>query len=118
MPAAVTKPRFALAPALLFAVGLGMAIHHADIWSRLPEFSAAELEQSVEVNLAIDLQQHSGRATPSDGELRALRRQIRAELDAEIIHERRAAQRGFATGFSLLLAGLALMIWLRRMAAC
>lgn len=113
-----TKPRFAALPAMLFAVGLGLTFYYGDLWWRLPAYSAAEIEQSAELNLMLDLHRRGSAATQAMDEsaLAALREQMRAEVTTEITRERRELQRGFATGVVLALLGL-VQLWMIRRAA-
>ena len=111
------KPRFFAMPALLFAAGLGLIFYYGHAWYRLPVYSTAEIEQSVEINLALD-QQRRGVAAPTDeAELAKQRQGIADALAAEIHREQREVRGYVGTGVILLLMGLAQMVILRRMAA-
>ncbi len=111
------KPRFFAMPALMFAAGLGLVFYYGHAWYRLPVYSPAEIEQSVEINLALD-QQRRGVAPSSDAaELARLRQGIADALAAEIYREKREVQGYVGTGVILLLMGLVQMAILRRMAA-
>ena len=112
MPVPASKPRFAVLPALMFAVGLGLAFYYGDVWYGLPRYSEAEIEQSVELNLALTLQVRL--TSPSADE--ASRATIRSELLAEIQREQRDALRGLTIGGVLCAFGLLQMLMLRRMA--
>ncbi len=103
---------------MLFAVGLGLLLHYGHAWYRLPEYSAAEIEQSVELNLVLEQQgRNAASMLQSAEQIESQRARIRSELQAEIQSERRDAQAGFGTGVILLLMGLVQMLILRRMAA-
>lgn len=117
MTIAPPKPRFAAIPALLFAFGLGAVFHYGHAWYRLPVYSPAELEQSVEINLALDLQSRDAAFNADSASIHQLRVRIHDELQAEIAGEQREVQRGVATGLILLAMGLGQMLWMRRMAA-
>lgn len=105
-------------PAMLFAVGLGLLFHYGHAWYRLPVYSAAEIEQSVELNLLLEQQgRHASNSALPAGQTEARRAVIEQELRAEIRRERRDAQLGVGTGVILLLTGLAQILILRRMAA-
>jgi len=108
------KPRFSLLPALLFAVGLGMVFYYGEAWWSLPSYSAEEIEQSVNLNLAMDLQRQ-GSAAPAPTE--ALREQLRAEVVAAIAEDENTIKGYFATGCVLTLMGFAHLWLLRRFAA-
>ena len=106
------KARFSALPALMFAVGLGLVFYYGDIWYGLPRYSEAEIEQSVELNLALALRAQAASVLVN----RATRDSIRAELLAEIRQEQRDAQQGFAIGVVVCAVGLLQMLMLRRMA--
>lgn len=111
------KPRFFAMPALLFAAGLGLVFYYGHAWYRLPVYSPAEIEQSVDINLALDQQRRGVTGSTNEAELARLRQRIADELVAEIHREQREVQGYVGTGVILLLMGLAQMIILRRMAA-
>ena len=116
-----TKPlkiRFSVIPAMLFAAGLGLIFHYGDAWYRLPVYSAAEVEQSVELNLALEQQRgNAANTTQLVEQIEPQRQRIRSDLLAEIQRERRDAQAGTGTGIILLLMGLVQMLILRRLSA-
>lgn len=90
--------------ALLFAAGLGMAMWYGVAWYEIPAWSQAEIEQSVELNLAMDLSRRGALRQPDVEALARLRAQVRAEVEAEIDRERRAVQAPFAIGLLLSVA--------------
>lgn len=110
------KLRFSAIPALLFASGLGAAFYYGHAWYRLPVYSAAEVEQSIEINLAIELRQRNAALKLDDASIESLRQRIEADLKMEIAQEQRTMQQGVATGLILLAMGLAQMVLMRRMA--
>ncbi|MES2683235.1 MAG: hypothetical protein V4650_06905 [Pseudomonadota bacterium] len=112
MPDSAPQVRFAVLPALMFAVGLGLAFYYGDAWYGLPRYTEAEIEQSVELNLALALRANPA-STSTDETSRAA---IRSELLAEINQEQRDAQRGLVIGVVLCAFGLLQMLMLRRMA--
>lgn len=117
MIASSPKIRFVAIPALLFAVGLGAVFHYGHAWYRLPVYSPVEIEQSIEINLALDLRGRTAAFSADPVLVGQLRERIHAELQAEIAGEQREVQRGMATGLILLAIGLAQMFWMQRMAA-
>lgn len=110
-------PRLSALPAALFLAGLGLSLHYGNEWRALPSYSAAEIAQSVELNLALDLRRQAAGASPDDAELDRMRERISAELRAEIERERREVLRGFGAGALALGLSLGQMFWLRRQAS-
>lgn len=111
------KPRFAAIPGLLFAVGLGLMFYYGDLWYRLPSYSEAEIEQSVEINLALAQRRQYVGSVPDSAMLEQQRVDIRSELTDDIALERHQAQGGTAAGLVLLAMGFAQMMLMRRLAA-
>lgn len=109
------KPRFAAIPALIFAAGLGLVFHYGSVWYELPVYSPAEIEQSAELNLALEWQRAPSAATPEA--IAARRDAIRAEVVAEIRRERDEARNFVMAGAVLLMVAAAQMLALRRFAA-
>ncbi len=111
------KTRFSAIPALLFSVGLGLVFYYGSLWAQLPVYSPAEIAQSVEINLALDLQRRGATMAADSLEAQRLREALHTELLAEIQRERREAQRLVGAGLVALLMGLTQMFLLRRMTA-
>ena len=81
------KPRFAALPAMLFAVGLGLAMWHGHALWRMPvPASPVDLEPSVDLNLALD-DHRTGSAPATGAALEARRERIRQEPLAEIARD-------------------------------
>ncbi len=116
MSASSEKPRFAAIPALFFAVGLGMMFYYGDLCYQLPVYSQAEIEQSVELNLVLDLRQRDTALVADPAQLTQRRADIRSSLLTEIQQEQWQAQRGIGIGLILLAMGLGQMFVLRRYA--
>ena len=112
------KPRFSVLPAMMFAIGLGLVFYYGDLWRGLPDYSPAEIEQSAELNLMLDLHRQGPAkvAELDQAAVQSLRQRMLDEVQAEILRERRDIQRGIGTGAVLLMLGLVQM-WLIRRAA-
>ena len=93
-----------ITPFLLFAVGLGLVAWYGAEWYELPRYGEADINASVEANLAIDLGR-LGR-TPEAAQLERLRAQIRAEVEADIRKERSESERGLGVGLLCLVLAL------------
>ncbi len=96
---------------LLAAVGLGIAAWYGEQRWRLPAWSEAEIAQSVELNLVVELRQRGPHLQPSPERLEALRATLRGEIEREIRREREPLERWI--GLGLLLAVVGLGIWAR-----
>lgn len=92
---------------VLAAIGLGLAAWYGEQRLRLPQWSAAEIEQSVELNLQLELQRRGPHLQPQGERLDDLRRTLRAEVEAEIRRERDTLDRWIGVGLLLLVFGIA-----------
>lgn len=112
----MSKPRLAGFPAALFLTGLGLSMYFGNQWRILPTYSEEEIAQSVELNLAIDLQRQGQQASVDDPKLVSLRAKLDSEVRDEIAREQKEIFKGLAAGSVALLISLMQMIWLRRAA--
>lgn len=99
------RPRLHALPMIAAALGLGLGAHYGERWYHLPQYSEQDLEASVELNLAMDLERRGMQLQPAPAERERLRRQIRAEIDADIAREAREVKQGFAAAMLMLLFG-------------
>jgi hypothetical protein len=105
---------FAILPAMMFAIGLGLAMHQGYTWWRLPSYSEAEIQQSVDLNLALDQQRLGGAAELDDAARDQQRQAVEAEVRSEIARERQEPLQYALTGLGLTLMGLLQLFLLRR----
>ena len=103
------------AGALLVAFGLGVMLWYGWDWYHLPRWSAGEIEQSVELNLALALRR-TGAQMPDPVQAEAMRARIRRELLAEIAREQEQPRGYTMAGLVIALFGFA-QIFIRRAAA-
>jgi hypothetical protein len=96
---------------VLLAVGTGLLGWYGEAWYRLPAWSEAEVAQSVELNLALELKQRGPLLQPEGARLEQLRQTLRAEIQARIRRERLDVERWLAAGLTLTVLGLG--AWLR-----
>ncbi len=96
---------------LLAAIGVGIAAWHGEQRWRLPVWSEAEIAQSVELNLAVELRQRGPHLQPSPERVEALRAALRVEVEAEIRREREQLERWIGLGLVLVVLGLGM--WAR-----
>ncbi len=90
---------------VLVATGIGLLGWYGQQWYELPQWSPAEIEQSVELNLALELKQRGPLLQPTAERLEQLRSMIRAEVEGRIRRERRDLERWMAAGLTLILLG-------------
>lgn len=89
----------------LLALGIGVVGYFGEQRSRLPAWSEAEIEQSVELNLALDLRHRGPHLQPTGERLAELRTAVRAEVEAEIRREREQLERWIGVGAILCMLG-------------
>lgn len=90
----------------LAAIGLGLIAWYGEQLWRLPAWTESEIDQSVELNLALELQRRGPHLQPQGEKLDTLRQTLRAEVEAEIRGERRKLERWIGFGALLLVFGL------------
>lgn len=90
---------------LMLAIGIGLIGYYGEQWYRLPKWTEAEIEQSVELNLAIDLNRMGAHLRPTGEKLERLRGIARAEVTGEIRRERETLERWLGAGLILLVLG-------------
>jgi len=100
---------------VLLASGIGVLGWFGPQWYQRPKWSRAEIDQSVELNLAIELKQRGPLLQPTGDRLEQLRSLIRTEVEGQIRRERREVERWLGAGFLLSLFGVS--AWLRARAA-
>lgn len=111
---AMSKPRLTALPAVLFLVGLGLSLHYGHAWWRLPAYSEADISQSVELNLAMDLQRERRELPLSETELAERRQQLREELQTLLATEKKQKQSGLTAGLLMLALSFSYFVWLSR----
>jgi hypothetical protein len=96
---------------LLLAAGLGLTAWFGEQRWRLPDWSEGEIEQSVELNLAIELGRRGPHLRPEGERLEALRATLRAEVEAEIRREREDLERWIGLGLVLIVLGTGQLVF-------
>lgn len=91
---------------VMIAIGIGLLGYYGEQWYRLPKWSEAEIEQSVELNLAIDLKRMGPLMQPTGEKLERLRGIVRGEVVGEISREREKLERWIGAGLLLVVVGL------------
>ena len=102
---------------LLLSIGIGLAAWYGERLRSLPAWTDAEIGQSVELNLQLELQRRGPHLQPSGERLERLRETLRAEVVAEIGRERDGLERGFGIGLLMIVLGAGQWLaahWLRR----
>lgn len=95
---------------LLAAGGLGLCGYAGLQWYELPHYSEDDLKASTELNLQVDLARQGQRTLPLPDQLEKLRRQDRAEIEAEIRSQKERVMSWLAGGLALL--ALAIGQWI------
>jgi hypothetical protein len=103
------RPRFGVFH-LLFVTGLALASYYGWAWMELPVYTEADIEESVQLNLAIELSQRGPHLQPSPEGLERLGTRIRQEIEGRIQQERETVQRRFGIGLLLLVVGLSRLL--------
>ena len=98
---------------LFVVIGAGIAAWYGEQRWHLPAWSEAEIAQSVELNLAMELRQRGPHLQPSSERLEVLRAALRGEVEAEIRREREQLERWIGLGLVLVVLGLGM--WAREM---
>ncbi len=91
-------------PFMLLAVGIGLSGYYGLQWTKLPQYSDADLAASTELNVQLELQSRNAR-TDAAG-LERLRRQVRQELQADIERERSEVETGLGAGLIALVLAI------------
>lgn len=102
-------------PVLMFLGGLGIAGYYALQWYQLPKFSEKEIEQSVELNLALDVARMGPQLKPEGDKLDRLRALVRAEVEGDLNRELKTAQLRFAIGLVAMVFGIGQMVFVAGM---
>lgn len=98
------RPRFGVFH-LIFIIGISIAGYYGHALWTWPEYSDRDIEQSVELNLAIDLSRRGPHLMPDEAGLQRLREQIHGEITGELSHQRIQAERRLGVGLLLTVAG-------------
>jgi len=93
-------------PFLLVGIGLGLLGYYGEQWYRLPQWSQDQIEESVELKLAIDLQRMGPHLQPQGARLERLRDMVRTEVEGGIHSQRRTIERWMGLGLILCVLGL------------
>jgi len=100
---------------LLIATGVGLVGYYGEERWRQPAWSEAEIEQSVELNLVLELQRRGPHLQPAGERLEQLRGALRAEVQAEVRRDREKLERWIGVGALLCVLGTA--YWLKPLLA-
>ena len=96
------------AGALMIAFGLGVALWYGWDWYHIPKWSEQEIQNSVELNLQLDLAR-LGESAVSQAEKNRLRESIRLEVEAEIAKETEKPRGYTYAGLMIAVLGLVQM---------
>lgn len=104
------RPRFLALPIAIASVGLGLSAYYGEQWYRLAQVPEAELQQSVELNLLLDLQREAQKPVPGERELQQRRETIRAELLAQVEAETGVVRGNFLAALTGFIVGALFLI--------
>lgn len=99
------RTRFSLFHAIL-AIGVALCGYYGHAWWTLPDYSEADIEASVELNLAMDLSRRGPHLQPDAARLEQLRSQVRAEIEGSLRQQVETIQLRFGIGLLCLVIGL------------
>jgi hypothetical protein len=93
---------------LLAAAGLGLCGYAGVQWYELPRYSDADLKDSAELNLQLDLVREGSNPSQLDpARLDQRRRQVLAEVQQEVAAQQRHPWNWLLAGLALLVGGVA-----------
>lgn len=95
---------------LLAALGGGLIVYAYTQQHAMPHYNEADIASSVELNLTLDL----ARLSPSEAlppeQVEALRKTVRAEIEAEISKDEGAVQNWYTAGAVMLVLALSQLL--------
>ncbi len=100
-----------LIPAMLFSAGLGVAGYYGMQWRDLPRLTEQELEQSTELNLALDLARMTPEQRPQGQQLEEMKARERAEVLTDLDGERDTIHQRFAAGLVAMVFGFGQLVF-------
>lgn len=98
------KPRFGLFH-LIAIIGISLSAYYGHALMTWDDLSEAEIEQSVEINLAMDLNRRGPHLQPDEETRARMRKQIRAEIVGERAVAKEKIERRLGVGLLLSVAG-------------
>jgi hypothetical protein len=108
-PRPARNPR--VVPVVIFLAGLGIAGYYGLAWYQLPRWSDQEIEQSVELNLAMDIARMGPQLKPNGEKLDRLRALVRQEVREDIQRELKTVQLRFSAGLVATVIGLGQLVF-------
>lgn len=100
---------------IILCVGLGICLYYGMEWYELPTYTEAEIEQSTELNLQMDLQRMGEHLRPKTKEdLELMRARLRAEITGAIKEQSDTVHLRFSVGLIALIIGIGQLLssWL------
>ena len=107
---------------LIVCIGLGICLYYGMAWYELPTYTEAEIDQSTELNMQMDLQRMGPVLAPkTKDDLALMRARIRSEITTSIKEQSDTVHLRFSVGLIALIIGIGQMLstWLmqRRLGA-
>lgn len=98
------KPRFGLFH-IIAIIGLSLSAYYGHALMTWDDLTDEEIEQSVEINLALDLNRRGPHLQPDDATRARMREQVRAEIVGERAVAKEKIERRLGVGLLLTVAG-------------
>lgn len=91
----------------ILCIGLGICLYYGMEWHELPVYTEAEIDQSTELNLQLDLQRMGDHLRPqTKDEMELMRAKLRAEITGSIKEQSDKVHLRFSVGLIALIIGL------------
>lgn len=91
----------------ILSIGLGICLYYGMEWYELPRYTEAEIDQSTELNLQMDLQRMGAHLQPkTPDELAIMRAKLRYEITDSIKQQNDKVHLRFSVGLIALIIGV------------
>ena len=103
---ATTRRRPPMLGFFILCVGLGICLYYGMEWYELPTYTEAEIAQSTELNLQLDLQRMGDHLRPQNkDEMELMRAKLRAEITGSIKEQSDEVHLRFSVGLIAIVIG-------------
>ena len=101
----------------ILSVGIGICLYYGMEWYELPRYTEAEIEQSTELNMQLDLQRMGDHLRPQTrDEMELMRAKLRAEITGSIKEQSDKVHLRFSVGLIAVVIGIGQLVssWMLR----